>query len=267
MTNAATNLPNAAQSKITTLVDDDDDFGPDISRERTWQDAVCTIIDHYSLSDTCFSSGEIARTLRMERADFRFAVTEVGEFVKDLFHQGAIEYRDRHARVTAAVQVPRRTDGRSRTPAGTEVFVYAPTPVLGQSHDFEVEIPRPGFSPTALERQRFAAAAAQANAEMVASVHGDGRLCIPRRAFEELSHATGVSIRGGDQVWVGAELGSPGVVRVYLEQRDGCAAHGLQPDRGRLRFTAPGSLPAFSSGARFAIEIDGDGLSIVLEPL
>ena len=255
------------QSKITTLVDD-------ISQERTWQDAVCTLIDHYSLSDACFSSGEIARALRLERPDFRFAVTEIGEFVKDLFHQGAVEYRDRHGRVTAAVQVPRRTDGRSRTPAGTEVFVYAPTPVLGQGHDFEVEIPRPAFSPTALERQRFAAAAAQANAEMVASVHGDGRLCVPRRAFEELSHATGVSIRGGDQVWIGVERGSgsssgPGkdAVRIYLEDRDGCTAHGLQPDRGRVRFMAPGSLAAFAPGARFAIEIVGDGLSIVLEPL
>jgi hypothetical protein len=246
----------------------EDEQQPSIASERTWQDAVCTLIDHFCLTDTCFSSGELARALRLERPDFRFAVTELGEFVKDLFHQGAIEYRDRHGRVTAAVQVPRRTDGSSRTPAGTEVFVYAPTPVLGQAHDFEVEIPRPGFTPTALERQRFAAAAAQANAEMVASVHGDGRLCIPRRAFEQLSHATGVSIRGGDQVWIGVELGGAATsLRVYLEQRDGCSAHGLQPERGRVRFSAPTQVAAFAPGARFAIEIDGDGLSIELEPL
>lgn len=255
------------QSQITTIVDDDDDFTPSLAQERTWQDGVCTLIDHHTATDACFSSGELARDLRLERPDFRFAVTELGEFVKDLFHQGAVEYSDRHGRVTAAVQVPRRTDGRSRTPAGTEVFVYAPTPARGQAHDFEVEIPRPGFSPTAAERQRFAAAVAQANAEMVASVHGDGRLCIPRRAFEQLSHATGASIRGGDQIWIGVELGARDTLRVYLEQREGCSAHGLQRDRGRVRFTAPNPVPGFAPGSRFAIEVDGDGLSIVLEPL
>ncbi|PRQ05717.1 hypothetical protein [Enhygromyxa salina] len=240
------------------------DSTPSLVTERTWQDAVCTLIDHWCLTDTCFSSGQLARQLRIERPDFRYAVTELGEFVKDLFHQGAIEYRDRHGRVSAAVQVPRRTDGRSRTPANTEVFVYAPTPMLGQAHDFEVEIPRPGFTPTALERQRFAAAAAQANAEMLATVHADGRLCIPRRAFEQLSHATGVSMRGGDKVFIAVELGARSTLRVYLEARDGCVEHGLQPDRGRVRFTAPGQLPSFTPGATYAIEIDDDGLSITL---
>lgn len=237
---------------------------PDISNERSWQDAVCTLIDHYTQNDICFSSGELARALRLTRADFRFAVTELGEFVKDLFHQGAVEYRDRHGRVTAAVQVPRRTDGRSRTPAGTEVFVYAPTPVLGTAHDFEVEIPHPNFTPTALERQRFAAAAAIANAEMVATVHGDGRLCIPRRAFEQLSHATQISIRGGDEVWVAVEPGTPATVRVYLEQRDGSTSHALSPERGRVRFSAPPTLSGFVPGARFTIDVDGDSLKITL---
>jgi hypothetical protein len=241
---------------------------PSLAHERTWQDAVCTLIDHHCQTGACFSSGELARALRIERADFRFAVTELGEFVKDLFHQGAIEYRDRHGRVTLAVQVPRRTDGESRTPAGTDVFVYAPTPVLGSAHDFEVEIPRPGFSPTALERQRFAAAAAIANAEMVATVHGDGRLCIPRRAFEQLSHATGVSIRAGDEVGIAVELGSRGPsLRIYLDQRDGCQAYALSPERGRVRLSAPTQLPGFTPGARFAIEIAGDALLVSLEPL
>jgi hypothetical protein len=238
------------------------------SDQRTWQDAVCTLIDHHCQNRTCFSSGELARTLRLERPDFRFAVTELGEFVKDLFHQGAVEYRDHHGRMAPAVQVPRRTDGLSRTPVGTEVFVYAPTPALGSTHDFEVEIPRPGFSPTALERQRFAAAAAIANAEMVASVHGDGRLCIPRRAFEQLSHATGVAIRGGDQVWIAVELGHRGpTLRVYLEQHDGTQAHALSPERGRVRLSAPAQLPGFTPGTRFAIEIEGDALLVSLEPL
>jgi hypothetical protein len=243
---------------------------PTLVHERTWQDAVCTLIDHASRTDACFSSGELACALRNERPDFRFAVTELGEFVKDLFHQGAIGYRDRHGRVTPAVQVPRRTDGHSRTPVGTEVFVYAPTPVIGSAHDFEVEIPRPGFTPTALERQRFAAAAAVANAEMIASVHGDGRLCIPRRAFEQLSHATGVAIRGGDEVWIAVELGRTGReanLRVYLDQRDGCQAHALSPERGRVRLSAPAQLSGFSPGARFAIEIDGDALVVLLEEL
>ncbi len=246
----------------------EDSTTPDIANERTWQDAVSSLIEHDCRTDSCFSSGELARTLRIERPDFRFAVTEVGEFVKDLFHQGAIEYRDRHGRVTPAVQVPRRTTGASRTPAGTEVFVYAPTPVLGSAHDFEVEIPRPNFTPTALERQRLAAAAAMANAEMVATVHGDGRLCIPRRAFEQLSHATGVSIRGGDVVGIAVEIGPVGpMLRVYLDPRDGCQAHALSPERGRVRLSAPSQLPGFVPGVRFAIEVDGDSLVVPLQPL
>lgn len=238
---------------------------PSLMHERTWQDAVCTLIDHDCRTDTCFSSGELARTLRLERPDFRFHVTEIGEFVKDLFHQGAIEYRDRHGRVTPAVQVPRRTEGLSRTPANTEVFVYAPTPMIGAAHEFEVEIPRMGFTPTALERQRFAAATAIANAEMVATVHGDGRLCIPRRAFEQLSHATGVAIRGGDDVWIAVEIGTSGHnLRVYLDKRDGCQAYALSSERGRVRLSAPSQLAGFTPGDRFAIEIDQDALLISL---
>jgi hypothetical protein len=243
---------------------------PDLSNERTWQDAVCTILDHFCMNDRCFSSGELARILRIERADLRFAVTELGEFVKDLFHQGAIEYRDRHGRVTSAVQVPRRTAGHSRTPAGTEVFIYAPNPALGNSHRFEVQIPRPNFTPTNLELQRFAAAAAQANAEMVASVHGDGRLCIPRRAFEQLSHATGIAIRGGDEVFVSVSVDAHGTgetLHVYLRAQPGSTAHGLSSERGRVRFSAPSELPAFIPGARFAITVVGDALRITLDPL
>lgn len=250
----------------TTSASTPESVTPSLSNERTWQDAVCTLIDHHCQTSSCFSSGELARALRLERPDFRFAVTELGEFVKDLFHQGAVEYRDLHGRARPAVQVPRRTDGHSRTPAGTEVFVYAPTPVLGSAHDFEVEIPRPGFTPTALERQRFAAAAAVANAEMVATVHGDGRLCIPRRAFEQLSHATGVAIRGGDEIWIAVELGRRGAnLRVYLEHRDGAQAHALSTDRGRVRLSAPAQLPGFTPGARFAIEIEGDALIVSLD--
>jgi len=230
-----------------------------LDNQRTWQDAVCSLIDGHVARGGCFSSGELARAIRLTRPDFRFAVTELGEFVKDLFHQGAIEYAGQ-----PAVQVPRRTVGRSRTPAGTEVFVYAPSPALGGAHDFEVEIPRPAFTPTDLERKRFAAAAAQANAEMIATVHGDGRLCIPRRAFEQLSHATGVSIRGGDRIWIGVESDAPVRLRIYLEQRDGCSAHALQPDRGRVRFSAPDELPRFMPGAQFGIAVDGDGLRIDL---
>lgn len=236
---------------------------PALASERTWQDAVCTLVDHHTTHDQCFSSGELAAELRLQRPDFRFAVTEVGEFVKDLFHSGAVEWRDRHGRITAAIQVPRQTTGASRTPVGTEVFVYAPTPIQGLAHAFEVDIPRPAFQPTALERLRFAVAAAQADAEMVATVHGDGRLCIPRRAIEQLSHATGVAIRGGDSVWL--EFAKSGrVLRIHLEQRDGCIAHALQPERGRVRFSSPDPSQPFPAGARFAIEVEGSALVIAI---
>jgi hypothetical protein len=232
---------------------------PSLAGERTWQDAVCTLVDHHTTHDQCFSSGELAAELRLQRPDFRFAVTEVGEFVKDLFHGGAIEWRDRHGRITRAIQVPRRTTGISRTPVATEVFVYAPTPIQGLAHAFEVDIPRPAFQPTALERQRFADAAAQAFAEMVATVHGDGRLCIPRRAIEQLSHATGVAIRGGDSVWIEMAQDS---IHIHLEPHDGCTAHALQAERGRVRFSSPDPSRPFGAGERFAISVEGSALVI-----
>lgn len=236
---------------------------PALANERTWHDAVCTLVDHHTTHDQCFSSGELAAELRLQRPDFRFAVTEVGEFVKDLFHGGTIEWRDRHGRTTSAIQVPRRTTGASRTPVGTEVFVYAPTPIQGLAHAFEVDIPRPAFQPTQLERLRFAVAAAQADAEMVASVHGDGRLCIPRRAIEQLSHATGVAIRGGDSVWL--EFIDQGrMLRIHLQPHDGCVAHALQPERGRVRFSSPDPRQPFTPGDRFAIEVEGAALTISL---
>ncbi len=234
---------------------------PSLSGERLWQDAVCALVDHFTTHDQCFSSGEIAAELRMQRPDFRFAVTEVGEFVKDLFHSGAIEWRDHHGRITRAIQVPRRTAGVSRTPTGTEVFVYAPTPIQGLAHSFEVDIPRPAFQPTALERQRFAAAAAQADAEMVATVHGDGRLCVPRRAIEQLSHATGIAIRGGDSVWIALSLDS---LRIHLEPHDGCTEHALQAERGRVRFSSPDPRRPFAPGDRFPIGVEDSALAISL---
>lgn len=234
-----------------------------IANDRTWQDAVCTMIDLKTSTDTPFSSGELAKALRDDRPDFRFAVAELGEFVKDLFHAGSIDFYGPHGRVSPAAQVPRRTTGRSRTPVNTEVFVYAPTLSAGNGHDFEVDIPRPGFTPTALERQRFAAAAAQANAEMVASVHGDGRLCVPRRAFEELSHATGEAIRGGDQVYLQVS-DNHDALHLYLSMRPGCTAHNLSPDRGRVRFSAPAGVRSFSGGARHTIEVEGDRLTVRL---
>jgi hypothetical protein len=234
---------------------------PSLAAERSWQDAVCTLVDHHTTHDQCFSSGELARELRLQRPDFRFAVTEVGEFVKDLFHGGAIEWRDHHGRITRALQLPRRTAGASRTPANTEVFVYAPTPIQGLAHSFEVDIPRPAFQPTALERQRFAAAAAQADAEMVATVHGDGRLCVPRRAIEQLSHATGVAIRGGDSVWIGDAQHE---LQIHLEPRDGCTEHALQPERGRVRFSSPDPRRPFAAGDRFPIVVSGSALVISL---
>ncbi len=239
---------------------------PSLQAERTWQDALYTLIDHCVTHDRCFSSGELARELRLQRPDFRFAVTEVGEHVKDLFHEGAIEYRDAQGRTSAAVQVPRRTTGRSRTPANTEVFVYAATPRQGLAHDFEVDVPHPTFTPTMLERQRFAAAQAQANAEMLASVHADGRLCIPRRALEELSHATGVAMRAGASVWI--ELLADGsALRVYLDARPGCTAHALQPERGRVRFSSLDPARPFVGGSRYAIVVEGDGLRIELREI
>ena len=45
---------------------------------------------------------------------------------------------------TPVEQVPRMTGGFTRTPPGTQVFVYGPDFNEVDNHEFEVDIPKPG---------------------------------------------------------------------------------------------------------------------------
>lgn len=117
-----------------------------------WRTAVTDLITWFTQNDRCFSSGEIAAYLRTYRPDFAFAVTRIGEHVRDMYDNGTMPmYTDAVGNTLYPTQVPRTTTGTARTldgrsvhsksPVGVSVFVYAKDGADGFAHDFEVYIP------------------------------------------------------------------------------------------------------------------------------
>jgi len=194
-----------------------------------WRKAVTDLIAHWTSNGECYSSGVFSASMRHNRADAMiFSSPGVGELVKDLYYSRALpEYADDGLGngPTFPVMVPRTTEGLypDRTKAGIEVFVYGPNVQACLDYDFEVFIPNPAKGETmanapapAVGQTAQAAAdktgktktavaimgariAAQA---VVAKVWPDGRLCIPRNAFEAAVHLGGSPMRGGDPVFV-----------------------------------------------------------------
>lgn len=266
-----------------------------IKNSPNWRDAALDLIKHYTEHNLCFSSGEIAAELRTHRSDLMFSVLNLGEFVRDLYYNGEIEYTDDQGDVLQALQVPRITTGVGRTPAGKTVFVYGPDPVDAQSHAFEVDIPNPGVKkvgaspikpksgyPTAVAPATPAGAltdgsdgdgddgsymttgdklAALGNDEYQATVHTDRRLCITRSIFDRFISKCGKPLRNGDPVWI--KVGSSEAV-ITLDEPDGDEAksYDLSKERGRVLFVRPGT--PFQPGDRYKVKVTDDGLIVDL---
>ena len=104
-----------------------------------------------------------------------------------------------------------------------------------------------------------------ASGPLHATVHTDGRLCIPRSALEAYSHATGLAMRGGDPVHV---LVTEKAAMVALEGfvGDGGAKSGsydIALTRGRVLFPSATSTP-FTVGDKFPVTVTGAGLIVDL---
>ncbi len=115
-----------------------------IENDPDWENVAMAFIDYRVGTDQPFSSGEIARDLRLHRPDLVFGVREVGEFVRQRHADGDLSSYDDGFDEIYPIAVQRKTSGKGRTPAGVQVVVYAKTQSEGASHDFEVDIPRPG---------------------------------------------------------------------------------------------------------------------------
>lgn len=115
-----------------------------IEHDPDWRTVALAFVDYRIGTDQCFSSGEIARELRLYRPDLVFGVGELGEHLRQQHQNQALAAYDDGFDEAYPVNVTRTTTGRGRTPAGVQVVVYGKTPTDAQQHDFEVDIPPPG---------------------------------------------------------------------------------------------------------------------------
>ena len=114
-----------------------------------WRGSVDALIQTLTSTNRCYSSGELARILRICAPSLRFAVPGIGEYTRDAFYGDNLpEYDDGQGNPVAPVQIGRMTQGLfpSRTGAGQMVFVYGPCQAACDVAEYEVYIPRPGES-------------------------------------------------------------------------------------------------------------------------
>ena len=245
-----------------------------------------------------FTSGHVVNAVRSARQDLVFGQARVGGHLRNTFANGSLpSYDDGFGGEQPVVQTPRRTTlTNTRTPVGTEVYVYGPTANECNSFEFEINIAEAPHVSDGQGGQISAAAAllgatpglaagapgastippvtpagtvAVANGQMVAgiplaSIHADGRLCIPRLAFEALAFETGRPIKGGEPLYV--EEGN-NVLTVSQDQTStGEVVARPTTDRLRLHYFLDARLhgQTFPVGKTFDIVVAATGLTIKL---
>lgn len=254
-----------------------------LSGHADWRSAVDALLTYWTSKNRPFTSGEVAAALREHRPDLRFSVLTVGEYLRDLFYTGTMpEYADVNTGMFApVVQVPRYTEGLypDRTPAGIQVFVYAPDNQTGLDHNFEIFVPKPGESQadapaTATPQSTLAAqdktgktktpiaifGAKVAVDKIIISVHADGRLAFNRTALEAAVALSGKPMRGGDPVWV---VQTDTELTVHTEDPNipNATVYNLAVDRGRIHVPSQGTVP-FVPGKTYEV-IVGPGTMTV----
>lgn len=220
-----------------------------------------------------FSSGEVTACLRLCRPDIRSFNSDVGEYIRNAYSNGTLPL---FGNTEAPIQVERTTCGVSRTPAGTPVFVYAPEASLADSWDFEIYVPTPGddsvqntpsgpaLQPNAPSANPTPSPATVAQGTMVpgdviATIHPDGRLCIPRAAFEAFAYESGKPITGGVDLYIAYCGPNEDTVEVTPDNLPGTIPVAPTKDRVRLHLTLPKPQPV---GTRFLVGISRDQLTV-----
>jgi len=198
---------------------------------------------------------------------------DVGQYLRDLYYKGSFIYSDvpygdeeDYMDEKYAEQVARRTDGKSRTPYGAEVFVYGPDYEAADDHDFEVEIPRAqldlrvpydeyGTGPNEESKRSF-----DKNEKIVATVQGDNRLAIPRTAFDSFMQKTGKRVSLGDKVYIKVDENTK-KISVRFDLDPNAKSYDLTRDRGRVKYKPENDL-SWSFGEKFEIDVINEGLEI-----
>jgi len=263
-----------------------------IANSTTWRDAVHDLISFHVENNQAFSSGEISRDLRVHRPDLRFSSLSVGNYVRDLFYGGGMpSYTLQDGTQAYPYQVSRITEGTERTPAGIPVFVYCPDDTTGYAHDFEVHIPNPMGSPQtlvpltpqqqvtyqntqqAVQSSQLTPQASKApvklagkptQVDLIAKVHSDRRLCIPRSAFEAHVHMKGAPLQGGDPVFITFSNTYNEVAVTTDPVNSDSKSYDLSVTRGRILFPMPIGQPPFAPDKEYDIEISREGLLVRL---
>lgn len=269
-----------------------------LAGQTDWRAAVEKTVGYLIAEGQCFSSGEVARWLRICEPSLVFSVPRLGEHIRDMFYSGSMpQYPDDGwGNPVSPSQMPRTTQGFTRTPAGVEVMVYCPDSSEGFAHGFEVDIPRPGEAPTQYpvrsnithgvsgggaarafannvlssgtpgtsQTSKAAVQITGAHAKPIvslkASVQQDRRLQVPRAAFEALVHFCGVTLRGGDPVFV--LVGSNRATITLLDPNNGAKKYDLWSDSGRVSF--PSTTTPFNPGDTFLVDVAPTGLTVDL---
>ena len=239
-----------------------------------------------------FTSGHIVHAIRSARTDLVFAQARIGGYLRNAFESENLpNYDDGFGGEIPVVRVGRQTTGIGRTPVGTEVFVYGPSTDECNCFEFEVNIAEAPQVADGQGGQTSAATAmlnatprlqpgapgastippvqpsgtvAVANGKMVpgnplASIHADGRLCIPRIAFEALAFETGKPIVGGEPLHIAFD--ATGKLTISQEPFPGSCTASPTTDRLRLHLTTPKPCPV---GQEFEVVVDTNCLMVTL---
>jgi len=246
-----------------------------------WLGATDALITLFVESRECFSSGEIAAHLRTFNPALRFSVTSnLGEHIRDRFYGNSMPlYPNPDGTFSPIEMTPRMTAGFTRTPPGTQVFVYGPDNTSCVAHPFEVEIPAPGttVAPAPGDAHGLPARPVQApvpvshfvtlqprksHVDLRATVHADGRCCVPRSILEELLYETQAGLKGGDPLYVLVDNAAQ-QARIGLDRENGAQAYSVWATTGRCYF--PNPAHPFTPGDCYAVTVDGPGRRLVVD--
>jgi len=257
-------------------------------------DGARLLADFWVEQGVCFTSGHAVNALRLARGKTLMVNQRpVGQALQDYFNDGDMpSYMAGDGSVTRPFRkemFSTRTD--TRTPVGTGVFVYGPSEEAIDLFEWEINITEapdvsdgqgglvspatallqatPNTAPTAPGASSIPAVqpsghVAVAHGKMVpgnptASIHKDGRLCIPRVAFEALAFETGDAIVGGEPLFVTVK-GDELVISTVETKGSGTAVP--TSDRLRLHLTMPqGRYPV---GTTFEVVVNEDTLILDL---
>lgn len=249
-----------------------------IANTNTWREAAFKLIEALTKTDECYSSGGIARYLRLY-SDYKFSVLSVGAYLRDQFMTDLLPlYIDNSRGDAPPVQYSRICEGRfpDRTPQGQLVFVYGPDQDAAEAFDFEVCIPKPGDTVADDPQPQFVSVKPIHPAASVTTgaptpltskthnvkVHNCGRLCVPRQIFEDALHQGGKAFRAGDPVYISSE-GTTAVLSLATLNDPNEKVLSLTKDKGRVRFFCPLQNKTFTAGDVYKAKILSNGNIVI----